>query len=139
MANYLTYMFKDEMLGGDFDFDANTFGAQLCTSGPAENAADPVIGDIVGPAVGTTIDPTIALPTHVSGVFNGDDVTFVAITGGGNAGAFDQICIYVKSGTNANRVMAMIDITQVTATNGNIAVQWDNSVIQGETGAIFAV
>ena len=139
--SFLTYKFKEEMLDGTLDHSGNVYGAQLCTSGSLEGATNPTSADIVGPATGTTIDPTITSPTALMGVFNGLDVTFVGINGGGAAGAFVMISIYVKSGTNALRTMAQIDITEVTQTGGNIAVQWDNSSDLNEQGlgGIFAV
>lgn len=138
MASYIYYTFKEECLDGT-RVDDGTIAAHLCGGVPAVDAADPVIGDVTDGATGTTATPELTSPSFTSGVLDttDDSTTFTGISGGG---PFTNLVVYKKTGTNAGRLMCNIDISSVSATGGNIIVDWDDATsMNGETGGIFAL
>jgi activator of HSP90 ATPase len=135
MANAVYPLFKGFQLTGaaNINLDQNTttdgpFVALVDTGTYTYSAAHDFYNDITG-IVGT--DQRIANPTTTNGLFDGDDVTFTAVSGN----SVEALVIYRKnSGANTTwKLFAYIDtgVTNlpVTPNGGNIAIAWNASGI----------
>jgi hypothetical protein len=135
MANALYPKYKQSLIAGDSnsDLDNNTstdgpFVALVDTGTYTYSAAHQFYSDLSG-IVGT--DQRITTPTVTSGLFDGDDVTYTAVSGA----SVEALVIYRKnSGANTTwRLVAYIDTSvtglPVTPNGGNISITWNASGI----------
>jgi hypothetical protein len=135
LANAIYPKYKQSLLAGDansdLDNNTSTDGPFVClvdTGTYTYNPANQFYSDLTG-IVGT--DQRITSPTVTSGLFDGADVTFPAVSGS----TVEALVIYRKnSGANTTwRLVAYIDTgvtgLPVTPNGGDIAVQWNASGI----------
>jgi hypothetical protein len=135
MANAIYPKYKQSLIAGDAnsDLDNNTstdgpFVALIDTGTYTYNAAHQFYSDLSG-VVGT--DQRITSPTVTTGLFDGGDLTFPAVTGA----SVEALVIYRKnSGANTTwRLVAYIDTgvtgLPVTPNGGDITVTWNASGI----------
>lgn len=135
MANAIYPKYKQSLLAGDSnaDLDNDTatdgpFVALVDTGTYSYSAAHQFYSDLSG-IVGT--DQRITTPTVVTGLFDGDDVTFSAVSGA----TVEALVIYRKnSGANTTwRLVAYIDTSvtglPVTPNGGDITITWNASGI----------
>jgi activator of HSP90 ATPase len=135
MANAIYPLYKQALLAGDAnaDLDNNTatdgpFVALVDTGTYTYNAAHDFYNDLSG-IVGT--DQRIVNPTVATGLFDGDNVTFSAVSGA----TVEALVIYRKNaGANTTwRLVAYLDTgvtgLPVTPNGGDITVSWNASGI----------
>lgn len=135
MANAIYPLYKQSLVAGDAnaDLDNNTvtdgpFVALVDTGVYTYSAAHQFYSSLSG-IVGT--DQRIATPTVVNGTFDGDNLTFTAVTGA----SVEALVIYRKNaGANTTwRLVAYIDTgvtgLPVTPNGGDITVTWNASGI----------
>lgn len=135
MANAIYPKYKQSLLAGDAnaDLDNNTatdgpFVALVDTGTYTYNAAHQFYSDLSG-IVGT--DQRITAPTVTTGLLDGGDLTFTAVSGA----TVEALVIYRKnSGANTTwRLVAYIDTgvtgLPVTPNGGDITVTWNASGI----------
>jgi len=135
MANAIYPKYKEALLTGtsgyDLDNDNTTDGvyvALIDTGTYTYSTAHDFYNDLSG-IVGTPV--RISTPTVTSGTFDGDNVTFTAVTGN----SVEALVIYRKnSGANTTwPVVAYIDTSvtglPVTPNGGDIAITWSGSGI----------
>lgn len=135
MANAIFPLFKGFLLAGaanvSLDQDDTTNGpycALVDTGTYTYSAAHDFYNDLSG-VVGT--DQRISTPTTAAGVFDGDNLTYTAVSGN----SVEALVIYRKNG-GANttwKLVAFIDTGQtglpVTPNGGNITVTFSGSGI----------
>ena len=135
MANAVYPLYKQSLLAGDTnaDLDNNTatdgpFAALIDTGTYTYSSAHDFYNDLSG-VVGT--DQRITTPTVVNGLFDGDDVTYTAVSGN----SVEAIVIYRKnSGANTTwRLVSYVDTgvtgLPVAPNGGNISIAWHASGI----------
>lgn len=135
MANAVYPKYKQSMISGDANANLNTntttdgiYVALVDTGTYTYNAAHQFYSDLSG-VVGT--DQRIANQTVTSGLLDGDDVTYTAVSGS----SAEALVIYRKnSGANTTwRLVAYIDNSvtglPVTPNGGNITITWNASGI----------
>lgn len=131
MANAIYPIYKAALLGGltNIDLDGGTVKAALIDTGTtAYSAAHDFHNDISSAVIGTP--QTIANTTVVGGLFDGDNVTYTAVTGA----SVEAIIIYIDTGNTAtSRLVAYIDTgvtgLPVTPNGGDISISWNASGI----------
>jgi hypothetical protein len=126
MANALYGLYKQALLGaGGINLSSDTIKVALCTAAYAANMATDQFFSAVGANfVGTP--QQITSPTITGGVFNGNGVTFTAVTGS----QVTQLVIYKDTGTAGTSPLICRDDTAssglpVTPNGGNITITWD--------------
>jgi hypothetical protein len=136
MANAVYPLFKQSIIT---EADTNNgLGANTSTDGPyaalvdtgtyTYNSAHQFYSSLSG-VVGT--DQRIANPTLTAGLFDGDDVTYTAVSGA----SIEAIVVYRKnSGANTTwRLVSYVDTSvtglPVTPNGGNITITWNASGI----------
>ena len=130
MANAVYPIYKQAVLDGLTDIDLNdgTVKVALVDTGTyTYSAAHDFLNDLTG-VVGTA--QTIANTTVTNGLFDGDNVTFTAVSGA----TVEALVIYIDTGVaGTSRLVAYIDtgITglPVTPNGGNIDISWNASGI----------
>jgi hypothetical protein len=130
MANAIYPKFKEALLDALADVDLNDGTVKVAlvdTDTYTYSAAHDFLDDLSG-VVGTA--QTIGNTTVTGGVFDGDNVTFSAVTGA----TVEALVIYIDTGNAAtSRLVAYIDTGQtglpVTPNGGDIQVQWNASGI----------
>lgn len=135
MANAIYPLYKGFLLTAaanvSLNIDDSTNGpfvALVDTGTYTYSAAHDFYNDLSG-IVGT--DQRIATPTTASGTFDGDDVTFTAVTGA----SIEALVIYRhNSGANSTwKLVAYIDTSvtglPVTPNGGDISIVWNASGI----------
>ena len=130
MANAIYPLYKQALLDGSANIDVNdgTVKVALVDAGTyTYSAAHDFLDDLSG-VVGTA--QTIANTTVANGVFDGDNVTFTAVTGA----TVEALVIYIDTGTpSTSRLVAYIDTGQtglpVTPNGGDITITWNASGI----------
>lgn len=130
MANAIYPKFKEALLDASANVDLNdsTVKVALIDTGTySYNSAHEFYSSVSG-VVGTP--QTIANTTVTTGLFDGDDVTFTAVTGN----SVEALLIYIDTGSAAtSRLVAWIDTSvtglPVTPNGGNIAITWNASGI----------
>lgn len=130
MANAIYPLYKQSLLDGDANTDINdgTVKVALVDTGTyTYSAAHQFLSSLTG-IVGTA--QTIANTTVTNGVFDGDNVTFTAVSGN----SVEALVIYIDTGVaGTSRLVAYIDTGQtglpVTPNGGNIAITWNASGI----------
>jgi hypothetical protein len=130
MANAIYPKFKEALLDALADVDLNDGTVKVAlvdTDTYTYSAAHDFLDDLSG-VVGTA--QTIGNTTVTGGVFDGDNVTFSAVTGD----SVEALVIYIDTGNAAtSRLVAYIDTGQtglpVTPNGGDIQIQWNASGI----------
>lgn len=131
MANAIYPIYKQALLDGLSDIDLNdgTVKVALVDTGTyTYNAAHDFADDITG-GVGT--DQRITTPTVANGTFDGDNLTYTAVTGN----SVEALVIYRhNSGANTTwKVVLYLDTSvtglPVTPNGGDITVTWNASGI----------
>jgi hypothetical protein len=131
MANAIYPIYKQALLDGLSDTDINdgTVKVALIDTGTtAYSAAHDFHNDISSAIVGTP--QTIANTTVTTGLFDGDNVTFTAVSGN----TVEALIIYIDTGNTAtSRLVAYIDTgvtgLPVTPNGGDITITWNASGI----------
>ena len=130
MANAIYPLYKQALIDGDSNIDLNDLTVKVAlvdTGTYTYSAAHQFLTSLTG-VVGTA--QTIAATTVANGLFDGDDVTYTAVTGS----SVEALVIYIDTGTaGTSRLVAYIDTgvtgLPVTPNGGNIAVNWNASGI----------
>jgi hypothetical protein len=130
MANAVYPLYKQALLDASANSDLNdgTVKVALVYSGTyTYSAAHDFYDDLAG-VVGT--DQTIANTTVTNGLFDGDNVTFTAVSGA----TVEALVIYIDTGSAAtSRLVAYIDTgvtgLPVTPNGGDITITWNASGI----------
>lgn len=130
MANAVYPKYKEALLDGAANIDVNdgTVKVALIDTGTyTYNSAHDFYDDVTG-VVGTP--QTIANTTVTNGLFDGDNVTFTAVSGS----SVEALIIYIDTGSAAtSRLVAYIDTgvtgLPVTPNGGDITITWSGSGI----------
>lgn len=130
MANAIYPIYKQALLDGLTNIDLNdgTVKVALVDTGTYTYSAAHDFYDDLSGVVGT--DQTIANTTVTTGLFDGDNVTFSAVTGN----TVEALVIYIDTGTpGTSRLVAYIDTSvtglPVTPNGGDITITWNASGI----------
>lgn len=130
MANAIYPKFKEARADAASDIDLNdgTVKVALIDTGTYTYSAAHDFHDDLSGIVGTP--QTIASTTVTSGVFDGADVTFTAVTGA----TVEALVIYIDTGVSGtSRLVAYIDTgvtgLPVTPNGGDIIITWNASGI----------
>lgn len=126
MANAVYPLYKQALLDGDSDIDIDdgTVKVALIDTGTyTYSAAHDFHADLSG-IVGTP--QAIANTTVANGLFDGDNVTFTAVSGA----TVEALVIYIDTGVSGtSRLVAYIDTgvtgLPVTPNGGDITITWD--------------
>lgn len=130
MANAIYPLYKQALLGGasNIDLDGGTVKVALIDTGTyTYSSSHDFLNDVSG-VVGTA--GTIANTTVTNGLFDGDDVTFSAVSGS----SVEALIIYIDTGSSTtSRLVAYLDTgvtgLPVTPNGGNITITWNASGI----------
>lgn len=130
MANAIYPLYKQALLDGDSNIDLNdgTVKVALVDTGTyTYNSAHQFLSSLSG-VVGTA--QTIANTTVTNGLFDGDNVTFTAVSGA----TVEALVIYIDTGVaGTSRLVAYIDTSvtglPVTPNGGDISITWNASGI----------
>lgn len=130
MTNAVYPKYKEAILDASANSDLNdgTVKVALIDTGTyTYNAAHDFLNDVSG-IVGTA--QTINNTTVTNGLFDGDDVTFTAVSGA----TVEALIIYIDTGSSAtSRLVAYIDTSvtglPVTPNGGDITITWNASGI----------
>jgi hypothetical protein len=131
MANAIYPNYKEALLSGDSNIALNSGTIRVSlidTANNSFNANDTFYSDLDPADVIATA--TIANPTVVDGLFNGDDVTFSAVTGDQS----EALLIWKDTGSaNTSRLVAFLDTgvsgLPVTPNGSDIDIEWNVSGI----------
>lgn len=130
MANAIYPLYKQALLDASANVDLNdgTVKVALVDTGVyTYNAAHEFLTSLTG-TVGTA--QTINNTTVANGLFDGDNVTFTAVSGN----SVEALVIYIDTGSSAtSRLVAYIDTgvtgLPVTPNGGDITITWNASGI----------
>jgi hypothetical protein len=130
MANAIYPLYKQALLDASANVDINdgTVKVALIDTGTyTYNAAHEFYSSVSG-VVGTP--QTINNTTVTNGLFDGDNVTYTAVTGN----SVEALLIYIDTGSAAtSRLVAWIDTSvtglPVTPNGGDISITWNASGI----------
>jgi hypothetical protein len=130
MANAIYPLYKQALLDAAANTDLNdgTVKVALIDTGTySYNSAHEFFSSVSG-VVGTP--QTIANTTVTTGLFDGDNVTFSAVTGN----SVEALLIYIDTGTaGTSRLVAWLDTSvtglPVTPNGGDITITWNASGI----------
>lgn len=130
MANAIYPLYKQALLDASANVDLNDLTVKVAlvdTGTYTYNAAHEFLSSLTG-TVGTA--QTIANTTVTNGLFDGDNVTFTAVTGN----SVEALVIYIDTGTaGTSRLVAFIDTgvtgLPVTPNGGDITITWNASGI----------
>lgn len=130
MANAIYPKYKEALLDAAANVDINdgTVKVALVDTGTyTYNSAHEFLTDLSG-VVGTA--ETIGNTTVTNGVFDGDNVTYTAVTGN----SVEALVIYIDTGNaGTSRLVAYIDTSvtglPVTPNGGDITINWNASGI----------
>lgn len=124
MASAIYPKAKEQMLQGGINLSSGTVKVALIDTGTYTYSAAHEFYSSVSGVVGTP--GTIGTKTFTSGVFDGDDVTFTAVSGS----SVEALIIYIDTGVaGTSRLIAYIDSgtgLPVTPNGGNINIVWDS-------------
>lgn len=128
MANAIYPLYKQALLDASTDVDINDGTVKVALSTAAYNSTHQYYSSLSASTVGTP--QTINNTTVTNGLFDGDDVTYTAVTGS----QVTALIIYIDTGNAAtSRLVAFIDtgVTNlpVTPNGGNISITWNASGI----------
>ena len=126
MANAIYPKYKEAILDSAANSDLNdgTVKVALVDTGTYTYSAAHEFYSSLSGVVGT--DQTIGTTTVTSGLFDGDNVTFTAVTGN----TVEALVIYIDTGVAAtSRLVAYIDTSvtglPVTPNGGDITITWN--------------
>lgn len=130
MANAIYPLYKQALLDASANTDINDLTVKVAlidTGTYTYNSAHEFYSSVSG-VVGTP--QTIANTTVTNGLFDGDNVTFTAVTGN----SAEALLIYIDTGTaSTSRLVAWIDTSvtglPVTPNGGDITITWNASGI----------
>lgn len=130
MANAIYPLYKQALLDASVNVDLNDSTVKVALIDTATypyNSAHEFFSSVSG-VVGTP--QTIANTTVALGLFDGDNVTYTAVTGN----SAEALLIYIDTGTAAtSRLVAWIDTgvtgLPVTPNGGDISITWNASGI----------
>lgn len=130
MANAIYPLYKQALLDASANVDLNDGAVKVAlvdTGTYTYSAAHDFLDDLTG-VVGTA--QTIANTTVTTGAFDGDNVTFSAVSGN----TVEALVIYIDTGSAAtSRLVAYIDTgvtgLPVTPNGGDITITWNASGI----------
>jgi len=130
MANAIYPAYKQALLDASSNSDLNDGTVKVAlvdTDTYTYSASHDFLDDLSG-VVGTA--QTIANTTVTAGLFDGDNVTFTAVSGA----TVEALVIYIDTGTpGTSRLVAYLDTGQtglpVTPNGGDIAITWNASGI----------
>ena len=130
MANAIYPKYKEAILqsAANSNMSSGTVKVALIDTGTyTYNSAHEFYSSVSG-VVGTP--QTIGTKTFTNGVFDGDNVTFTAVTGN----SVEALIIYIDTGSAAtSRLIAFIDTSvtglPVTPNGGDIGITWNASGI----------
>jgi hypothetical protein len=130
MANAIYPLYKQALLDGDTNIDLNDLTVKVAlvdTGTYTYSAAHQFLTSLTG-VVGTA--QTIAATTVTNGVFDGDNVTYTAVSGN----TVEALVIYIDTGVaGTSRLVAYIDTSvtglPVTPNGGDISITWNASGI----------
>jgi hypothetical protein len=130
-GNVIYPKYKEAILDSltNADLNDNTVKVALLQATESYASADTFLSDITaGAVIGTA--QTINNTTVTNGLFDGDDVTFTAVSGA----QVVTLLIYIDTGTaSTSRLVAWIDTgvtgLPVTPNGGNISITWNASGI----------
>jgi hypothetical protein len=128
MANAVYPLYKQSLLTGDTNISLTTGTVKVALSSAAYSAANQYYSSVSASTVGTP--QTINNKTVANGLFDGDDVTFTAVTGS----TVSTLILYIDTGSAAtSRLVAYIDTNvtglPVTPNGGDIVITWNASGI----------
>lgn len=130
MANALYPKWKQALLEftADNDLDGQTVKVALVTAGYTYSGANQYYSSVSASVVGTP--QTLGNKTFTDGVFDADDVTFLAVSGS----QVVSLVIYIDTGNPATSpLVAFIDsgVTNlpVTPNGGDITITWNSTGI----------
>lgn len=134
MANVVYPLARRECLRGGLSFTSSNIKAVLVDLGQyTYSASHEFLSDVPsGARVATS--GNLASKTDTGGVADADDVTFVALTGGGgSADIIEAVILYIDTGSAAtSRLLVFIDTAAglpVTPTGGDHTIRWNASGI----------
>lgn len=126
MANAIYPLYKQALLDASSNVDLNdgTVKVALVDTGTYTYSASHEFLSSLSGVVGTA--QTIANTTVTNGTFDGDNVTFTAVSGS----TVEALVFYIDTGNSAtSRLVAYIDTGQtglpVTPNGGDISITWD--------------
>jgi hypothetical protein len=130
MANAIYPLYKQALIDGDTLVDLNDLTVKVAlvdTGTYTYSDTHQFLTSLTG-VVGTA--QTIGATTVTNGLFDGDDVTYTAVTGN----SVEALVIYIDTGVGAtSRLVAYVDTgvtgLPVTPNGGNISVTWNASGI----------
>lgn len=130
MANAIYPLYKQALLDASANTDLNDLTVKVAlidTGTYTYNSAHEFYSSVSG-VVGTP--QTIANTTVTNGLFDGDNVTYTAVTGN----SAEALLIYIDTGSAAtSRLVAWIDTSvtglPVTPNGGDITITWNASGI----------
>ena len=130
MPNAIYPLSKQALLDGDANIDLNDLSVRVAlvdTGTYTYSATHQFLTSLTG-VVGTA--QLIGNTTVTNGVFDGDNVTYTAVTGN----SVEALVIYIDTGTaGTSRLVAFIDTgvtgLPVTPNGGDITVTWNASGI----------
>lgn len=130
MANAIYPLYKQALLDASANVDLNDGTVKVALVDPGVytyNAAHEFLTSLTG-TVGTA--QTINNTTVANGLFDGDNVTFTAVSGN----SVEALVIYIDTGSSAtSRLVAYIDTgvtgLPVTPNGGDITITWNASGI----------
>jgi hypothetical protein len=130
MANAVYPKYKQALLDDSTNTDINDLTVKVAlvdTGTYTYSAAHEFLSDLTG-VVGTA--QTIANTTVTNGVFDGDNVTYTALSGS----SVEALVIYIDTGTaGTSRLVAFIDtgVTGLpfTPNGGDVTISWNASGI----------
>ena len=128
MANAIYPKYKEAILAASANVSLRTGTVKVALSTAAYNSAHDFYDDVSANSIGTP--QTIANTTVTNGLFDGDNVTFTAVTGN----SVEALLIYIDTGSAAtSRLVAWIDTSvtglPVTPNGGDISITWNASGI----------
>lgn len=128
MANAVYPKGKEKFLAADVDLLVDTIKAALVDTGTyTYNSTHEFYSSVSTAVVGTP--QTIANPSVTNGVFDGDDVTYSALSGS----TVEAIVIYKDTGNAATSpLIAYIDnagALAITPNGGDVTINWNASGI----------
>lgn len=130
MANAIYPLYKQALLDGSSNIDLNdgTVKVALIDTGTYTYSSAHDFYDDLSGVVGT--DQEITTTTVVNGLFDGDNVTFTAVSGN----SVEALVIYIDTGVaGTSRLVAYIDTSvsglPVTPNGGDITITWNASGI----------
>jgi len=130
MANAIYPLYKQALLDGSSNIDVNdgTVKAALVDTGTYTYSASHEFLSSLSGVVGTA--QTIGTTTVTNGVFDGDNVTYTAVSGA----TVEAIVIYIDTGVaGTSRLVTYLDTGHgglpVTPNGGDISITWNASGI----------